>query len=540
MYRRYSCYFNTPMYSFSPICNSCKMYSCPNCVNASMYNRNFSRQLSNYANDGDRNIKDFISTLEERGFIVQEGKLRHLDILKLVSKGIIDTAFANNAGAPYATYLLPPAPNQDPSPVQKPPKGYNPQNPNNYPANIEYAAPGLDYKLRADEAIVLIGKTPPPAYNFSYRSYLGFVENEQSKDYSDTITVGNDNTGFYHSIGASMGDQINNHNIWTGNTPYGAPGNPFNSSTIIITTANRGINKQMRDALVKSGFSSGIMNDDNIPMGLTNIGLEKGKDTFSFIMRAAIWLDYDAGWDYINNLENYVKVLRITPKTTYPSLDPWPIPALKKHETGTTEFQVVPYARNELNYLRNEIIKKYQNEEYEPVDLDSKLWILDGYEGILQDVPVYYDNRDGLYIKTDNFQLKTDEDFVILYGVDHAQTGFATFFNISFYGEEYWNGVVGANITDELKYPATEYFPKDYKNSKCYYAVKMARKTEEGNEVIIPYSTGNPKESAYGVDNNEDAYVGFRIYTNPETNVAPAIFDTIWSRAILFRKKKKQ
>ncbi|WP_066631033.1 hypothetical protein [Clostridium magnum] len=66
------------------------------------------------------------------------------------------------------------------------------------------------------------------------------------------------------------------------------------------------------------------------------------------------------------------------------------------------------------------------------MDLDSKLWILDGYEGILQDVPVYYDNRDGLYIRTDNFQLETDEDFVILYGVDHAQTDFATFFNISF------------------------------------------------------------------------------------------------------------
>lgn len=538
MYKTNPNYFNTPIYSLSP-CASCRMYTCPHCVNAPIYDRNFSRQPSNYANDEDSKVTDFISTLEERGFIVQEGKLEYLDILKLVSKGIIDNAFANNAGAPYATYLLPPAPNQDPAPAQRPPKGYNPQDPNNYPANIEYAAPGMDYKLRADEAIILIGKTPPPAYNFSYRSYLGFVENKPSKDYSDNITVGNDYTGFYHAITASLGDQINNRRIWTDSTPYGSPGNPFNSSTIIITTADRSINKQMRDALANSGFSPGIMNDDNIPMGLTNMGLEKGKDTFSFIMRAAIWLDYDAGWDYINNLENYVKVLRITPKTTYPSQDPWPIPDLKKHETGTTEFQVVPYARNELGYLRNEIIKKYGNEEYEPVDLDSKLWILDGYEGILQDVNVYYDNRDGLYIRTDKFQLETDEDFVIIYGVDHAQTGFATFFNISFYGEDLWNGVAGANITDELKYPATEYFPKGYMNSKYYYSVKMARKTEEGNEVIIPYSTGNPKGSAYGVDNNEDAYLGFRIYANPETNVAPAIFDTIWSGAILFRKKKK-
>ncbi len=141
-------------------------------------------------------------------------------MMKLVSGGKIDTAFANNAGAPYAAYILPAEPNQNPSPAQKPPKGYNSHNPNNYPANIEYAAPGLDYKLHADEAIVLIGKTPPPAYNFSYRSYLGFIENKLSKDYSDTITVGNDNTGCYHSIGASLGDQINNHNIWTNNTPY--------------------------------------------------------------------------------------------------------------------------------------------------------------------------------------------------------------------------------------------------------------------------------------------------------------------------------
>jgi hypothetical protein len=537
MYQAYPQYFNTPMHSLSP-CDSCEMYSCPNCVNAPMYYRNFMRQLSNHAEDEDKKVTDFISTLEERGFIVQEGKLEYLDILKLVSEGKIDTAFANNAGAPYASYILPPAPNQDTSPGQQPPIGYNPKDPNNYPANIVYAAPGLDYKLRADEAIVLIGKTPPPAYNFSYRSYLGFVENEPLKDYSDAIPVGNESTGFYHNIGASLGDQINNRRIWTDNTPYGAPGNPFNSSTIIITTADRGINKQMRDALVSSGFSPGIMNDDNIPRGMVNIGLEKGKDTFSFIMRAAIWIDYDTGWDYINNLEKYVKVLRITPKTAYPYQDPWPIPALKKHETGTTEFQIVPNSRKELNYLRNELIKKYEKEDYEPIDLNSRLWILDGYEGILQDVPVYYDNRDGLYIRTDNFQLKSDEDFVILYGIDHVQTGFATFFNISFYGEKYWNGVVGANTTDKSRYPATEYFPEDYKNSKYYFAVKMARKPEEGNEVIIPYSTGNPKGSAFGVDNNEDAYVGFRIYANPTTNVAPAIFDTIWSRAILFRKKQ--
>ncbi|WP_297429554.1 hypothetical protein [Clostridium sp.] len=146
-----------------------KRYPYKNRINAPMHNR--------YSNKNG-SIKYFARILEEKGFIVQEGKLSYLDILKLASEGKVDTAFGNNAGAPYASYLLPPAPNQEPSPGQRPPKGYKPENPNNYPPNINYVAPGVNYKLRPDEAIVLIGKTPPPAVYFSFRSYLGFVQNK--------------------------------------------------------------------------------------------------------------------------------------------------------------------------------------------------------------------------------------------------------------------------------------------------------------------------------------------------------------------------
>jgi hypothetical protein len=64
----------------------------------------------------DDRIKCFIRLLEEKGFIVQEGSLQYIDILKLVSEGKSSTALGNIVGAPYATYLLPPAPNQRPSP----------------------------------------------------------------------------------------------------------------------------------------------------------------------------------------------------------------------------------------------------------------------------------------------------------------------------------------------------------------------------------------------------------------------------------------
>jgi hypothetical protein len=138
------------------------------------------------------------------------------------------------------------------------------------------------------------------------------------------------------------------------------------------------------------------------------------------------------------------------------------------------------------------------------------------------------DNRDTVYVKTENFQLATDDDFLIVYGVNNIQTGFATFINVSLYGDEHWNGVAGTVFTNDRQYPADEYFPKWDKNSRNYYMVKLARRATERNDITIPYSTGNPKGSAYGVDNNQKVFLVIRMHLN-----------IIWGHAILFTKKKR-
>ncbi len=96
------------------------------------------------------------------------------------------------------------------------------------------------------------------------------------------------------------------------------------------------------------------------------------------------------------------------------------------------------------------------------------------------------------------------------------------------------NGVAGNVFTNERQYTADEYFPKCDKSNKNYYVVKVVRRTTEGNEIIIPYSTGNPKGSAYGIDNNQKVFLVIRMYLNQETKVASGLFDTIWGHAILF------
>lgn len=480
---------------------------------------------------------DFISILIKRGFVVQEGSIRYIDILKLCSEGIVNSALGNNVGAPYAVCLLPPAPNQDPSIGQNPPIGYTPENPTNYPANIDYIAPGFTSKLRPDEAIVLIGMTPPPALYYSFRSYLGFVPDKPEKDYSEAITAGNDYTGFYHMIYASLGDQLNNYNLWTENTPQGARGNPFHSSMIIISTADRNINEQIRDALGSAGYRPDIMNDDNIPVDLVNMGLEKGKDTFIYMMRIALWADPSIGSHYLNHIDQFIQVFRITPKYPYANPNPWPVPTLKIRETGITEYQVIPTCRNDLDHLRNEIIKKYGNTEYDHIDLDFTVGIPDNYNAILRDLNVYGDNRDAVYFKTEDFQLTSDDDFIIVYGINHERTGKAIYSNASFYGVELFNGVAGAFSTVQFPDTAVHFFPTGYEYAGYYYVYKMARTADEDNVVIIPFSTGNPLGKAYGVDNNQDVRIVFRVYLDQISMVGPYIFDIIWDRAILFVKK---
>jgi hypothetical protein len=514
------------------------MYPCPFYTNNPTYNWDFLVQSTNYANNQDGDIVDFISTLNKRGFIVQEGSISYIDILKLASEGKVNSALGNNVGAPYAICLLPPAPNQDPSEGQQPQIGYNSDNPNNFPANIDFLAPGFASKLRPDEAIVLIGSTPPPALYYSLRSYLGFALNQPKKDYSEYITAGNDDIGFYHMIFASLGDQLNNYNLWTDNTPKGAPGHPFNSSTIIISTADRSINKQIRDALSIAGYSPNIMNDDNIPMELVNMGLEKGKDTFIYMMRIALWLNQSIGSQYLHNIDKFIKVLRITPRVPRTNLNPWSVPTLKIRETGISEYQVVPNCRNDLNHLRNEIIKKYGGSEYNHVDLNFTVGIPDNYNAILRDINVYGDNRDAVYFKTENFQLTSDDDFVIIYGINHERTGKAIYSNASFYGAELFNGVAGAFSTVQFPDTADQFFPEGYENAGYYYVYKMARKADEDNVVIIPYSIGNPLGKAYGVDNNQDSFMTFRVYLDKIAMVGPYIFDIIWDRVILFTKKQ--
>jgi hypothetical protein len=478
----------------------------------------------------------FIANLEADGFIVQEGELRRIDVLKLCSLGYLKYCFGNNAGFPYLAYLLPPSPKQHPSQGQPPPKDYDANDPDNAVANPDFAPPGISYKLRPDEALVMVGQTPPRARYFSYRSYVGFVANKPGKDYSDVFTTGNDTVGWYHRVFASLGDPINHLTVWTAGTPAGRAGDPFASPMVVITAADQEVSRRIRQALIPAGYASDLINDDVIPSSLVNMGLEKGKDTFLFLTRAALWDDEAAGKDFLENPGQHVRVFRVTPLQRRPPA-PFPVPTLRTRGTGVTEFQIVPDAAAELEWLRGAILARYGG-GFDYRELQTDIWLPEGYTGIAQDIDVLAEDRDTTYLKTEDFQLGNDDDFVIVYGINHETSEKGIYCNFSFYGKELLNGVAGGN-SSFFAGSAADLFPAGYVNARRYYAYKIARRKANAEErcIVVPKSTGNPDGRAFGVDNGRDAFIAFRCYIEKETRIGPAHFELVYDRAIHFWKR---
>jgi len=440
----------------------------------------------------------FRSALERDGFIVQEGKLELFDIIRMKDAGLIPSCWGNNPSTPYMVHKLPIAPGQTvPNHISDAP--INPIN------------KGLwgDWRLRPDEAIVLVGRTPPAASYFSYRSYL-------AARYFGNV---------FRRIFASLGDTQNHLTIRTGGTPNGAEGNPFDQETIIVTTADKGIDDRVRKAAQSAGYSPAIMNTDVIPSGLVKMGLEEKADSFVFIHRFAFFQDEDAGNAYMKNPG--AVVFRLTPKEPSPLL-PYEVQQLRVRGTGNTmELDLM----GTLNDLRQAIIAKYST--FSPTELKTSIWLLEGFDGIQREIDVIGENRDTTYLWTDRFTLKDDpNEFLIVYGVNHAATGKVVYSNFGVYGSDILNGV-GAVASQSLIGTAEDYIP-GHPAAKYLYAWKVARRCQGDPRCLeVPWGIG-----AAGIDLDKECYVGFRAYVEKETKVGPFWSEILYDRTIKFSPSK--
>jgi hypothetical protein len=255
---------------------------------------------------------------------------------------------------------------------------------------------------------------------------------------------------------------------------------------------------------------------------MVKLGIGPEFDTIVFGQRMALFTDEKAGQEYVNAV---TLALRVTPKSQA-KLDPFPAPELRVRGTGKTEVDLQPA----LEELRKAILAKHSNLLAD--ELVTSVWLSESYDAVQTETYVAGESRDTVYLRSNTLTLGDNPDeFVIVYGVNHAASGKATYANCNFYGEAGWNGVVGIYSTEYVG-SAEPYLPGN-PLARYLYVCKFARSCgSEKTCVAVP--TG-PK--AHGVQLNEPAFIGFRAYLEPATKVGPAFTELLYDRVIKFNPR---
>jgi len=447
------------------------------------------------------NIDSFHSSLEKGGFTLKVAPFIHVDLIKLYEAGKLANAAGNNAGAPYKGIFAAIPENIEIKDISKI---------SNIQEKIDsflYSTPGLiqGWQLNPDEALVIVTKTPPECTYFSYCGFIFYKYYEKEKQRKWVFT--------------SYNDPLNNLTIKTSGTLNGTKGNPFNQDTVIIVTADKGTEQRIRSAAISAGYPADIINTYVIPSSMVRLGTGAEFDTIVFGLRMALFADEKIGQEYINAI---TFALRVTPKSQA-KLDPFAAPELRVRGTGKTEIDLQPV----LEELRKAILAKYSNLSAD--ELVTSVWLSESYDAVQTGTYVAGESRDTVYLRSDTFTLSDNPDeFIIVYGINHAATGKATYANCNFYGEAGWNGVASIYST-EYEGSADQYLPGNTL-AKYLYVCKFVRScSSEKFCVVVP--TG---PNAHGVGLDEPAFIGFRAYMEPSTRVGPDFTELIYDRVIKF------
>jgi len=176
---------------------------------------------------------------------------------------------------------------------------------------IAVQIPGIDaplpvFQLRSDEAVVVIGVTPPEAEYFGYQLYLG--ERTYPTDVVDFFSP-------HRPLLASVGDAVNLRTVKT------IGPDPFNRPVVFIFTPDRNTDARVRAALRSAGYPDAIINTVVVPAPMLNLGLDpKVNDLLLIVHR--IRMSGDAGGavqDYVDAFKGThppLRAFRITPTSS--------------------------------------------------------------------------------------------------------------------------------------------------------------------------------------------------------------------------------
>jgi len=458
-----------------------------------------------------------IQNLQAEGCTVKQGGAQNFNVISRccypAANPKIPSCFGFNPDAPYVAPYLPDAEGQE----QHNASGL-------YDSNMTVS---LAYRLAKNEAVVLVGKTPPSVTYFSYVPYI-FIRYSQEM-------------GRYVRIFATMTDTINHRNIKTTGTPDGIGDDPFEKDTVVIVTADRNTDRLVRQAAVKAGYSESIINTLVIPSEIARMGLEAGKDEFVILNRMALPPEDEASKKKFNDYLSApgIRAFRVMPNEA--GIEAFGTPVVIARGSGTSENSMT----ESLESLRGAILSRYAT--YTAKEHDTKIWIPEGRDCIASNMECIGENHDTVYLRmpgsTTNYPVSGPElftlsenadDFVIVYGVNHVAMGKATYHSVSAYGNDRLNGLVTLTHRS-FAGSAAKYLPND-PNANKLYVVKVARRcsADETDPCMEIPAGGCPVDDLtnYGSPVDAKLFLVIRAYVDPETNVGPSPDEILFDRTI--------
>ena len=239
--------------------------------------------------------KGLADALSQSQFIVQQGSINRVNPIEMYYAGYTPDCQGNNVNTPYFLIQTPPAPEM----------------------SFVYAIPAIHY-MRADEAFIIIGRTPPECSYYSYRSYL------VNRYYEDA-------SPHRKKIYASLGDTQNAFNIPAGRINTQA----FNRFIVIISTADQKIATAIKGAAAQAGIPEDDIYLDIYPSEIVHFGLDEKADFLGYIHRTSLFANQQDEARYLQNPT--LEILRITPENPVEP-DFYPTPTLRTRGSGTTEI----------------------------------------------------------------------------------------------------------------------------------------------------------------------------------------------------------
>jgi hypothetical protein len=285
-------------------------------------------------------VPRFLEKAEDASFSWQEGKFSFLDLIKEACARRFFCAMGNKPW-PNAYFTL--------------------QMPN--PEEAHYVMPHAPmWQMEQDEAIVIIGQTPPAMRYFSIQTW---VQLGPAAVISDTLPV----TATRSLIGSAFGDSTNNL------TTHTVGPDPFDRPIVYIITGNRTTEQRVRAIAKHAGYPAEVINVEALSTAIAPLGIGPTGSIFVTVQRNAVALVPE------NVLKEYVerslieppeypyRAFRLSPEVAL-APDPYPVPRLRVHGTGQTEMDL--YAAQQR--LRQAILARDTVPGRGVKELGARLW----------------------------------------------------------------------------------------------------------------------------------------------------------------------